>query len=298
MITERLARSSAPVLITGETGTGKEVAALAIHNASGVRGQFVAVNCAALPDSLAESELFGHVRGAFTGAAAERVGAFEQAAHGTLFLDEIGDAPRVLQAKLLRAIESGTVTRVGSGKPVAVNARIVCATNVDLVAAVERGAFRPDLLHRIDVLRVSLPPLRDRDDFEDVCRSVLARVNAEQGTACTMASTDWLRAHSWPGNIRELRNTLTRLVVERGEGGITGADIGRPSVGTGGGLATIADVEALQERLVEATLARNKWNVAAAARDLGLKRTTLREQISKHNRLNEMLSRARESMAS
>ena len=208
----RIAQCSATVLVTGETGAGKEVAALAIHNASGRRGAFVAVNCAALPDTLAEAELFGCVPGAFTGAVA-RPGAFVEARNGTLFLDEIGDAPRLLQAKLLRAIDSGQVTPLGSSKPVNVNARLVCATNVDLAAAVERREFRADLFHRIDVLRVKVPALREREDFASVAASVLARVNAEMGTDLRIADWGEWRSKPWPGNVRELKNTLTRMAV-------------------------------------------------------------------------------------
>lgn len=217
MIDPRVAACLAPVIITGETGTGKDVAARAVHEmtAASMRrtGAFVAVNCAALPDTLAESELFGHVRGAFTGADVARAGAFVLAAGGTLFLDEIGDAPRALQAKLLRAIDQGQVTPVGGGKPVSTSCRIVCATNVDLAQAVQSGTFRADLLYRIDVLRVRVPPLRERLDFDSVAQSVLMRVNAECGTALRVDDWSELRSRSWPGNVRELRNVLTRMAV-------------------------------------------------------------------------------------
>jgi len=285
VITERLARSTAPVLITGETGTGKEVAALAIHNASGRSGAFVAINCAALPDQLAESELFGHARGAFTGATSDHAGAFERARGGTLLLDEIGDAPYLLQAKLLRALESGEVVRVGSGKPIATSARVLCATNVDLDAAVERGAFRRDLLHRIDVLRLRLPALRERDDFDACVSAMLARVNDEQGTSCTLADASWLRDHSWPGNFRELRNALTRWCVEHVEG-----EIMRKPLETRAILTleprTIRDVTEIQSRLIKETIRRNGGNMAAAARELGVNRTTLVEHVRKrHDKL-------------
>lgn len=218
----RIARSNQPVLITGETGTGKEVTARAIHNDSGRHEEpFVAINCAALPDALAESELFGHVRGAFTGAETARKGAFVEAARGTVFLDEIGDAPRTLQAKLLRALASNEVVPVGGGKPVSIRARLVCATNVDLAAAVKAGTFRADLLYRIDVLRVALVPLRERSDeeFEGIVRNLVVRVNDECGSALRVDGEliASLRAHAWPGNVREMKNALTRMAVESGD---------------------------------------------------------------------------------
>jgi transcriptional regulator with GAF, ATPase, and Fis domain len=264
------------VLITGETGAGKEVAARAVHTATaatmGRRGEFVAVNCAALPDTLAESELFGHVRGAFTGAESARAGAFELAANGTLFLDEIGDAPRSLQAKLLRAIDSGAVTRIGCGKPVETSCRIVCATNVDLSKAVADGKFRADLLYRIDVLRLRVPPLREREDFEQVAASVLARVNEEMGTNLRISDWGSYRYRMWPGNVRELRNALTRAAVlgeTPSEGAKHESDFIR------------GEKHESAARIFEA-LNKHGGNKAAAARELGMNRTTLVERMRRH----------------
>jgi two-component system, NtrC family, response regulator HydG len=216
---ERVADASAPVLISGETGTGKELVALAIH-ADGPRGNraFVAINCAALPEHLLESELFGHTRGAFTGASQNRRGLFLEADGGTLFLDEIGDLPLSLQGKLLRVIQSGEVRAVGSETTRTVDVRCVSATHKDLAALVERGLFREDLFFRLDVLRVPVPPVRERSD--DIPRLIeyLLRKRLERAPRSTLAgfepeALDFLTAHSWPGNVRQIENLIERLVV-------------------------------------------------------------------------------------
>jgi DNA-binding NtrC family response regulator len=286
-ISSRLAQCASPVLITGETGTGKEIAALAIHNQSGRKGAFVAVNCAALPDALAESELFGHVRGAFTGATTDRSGAFRDAHMGTLFLDEIGDAPRTLQAKLLRVLSNGGATPVGSSKPVASNVRLVCATNVDLAAAVASGAFRADLLHRIDVLRVALKPLRDRpaEEVETLARVLLLEINEELGTSCTLGDPRSLRFHDWPGNVRELRNALTRLAIEACAGPVVFAPaFALPRLEHSDPLIA----EKLRAmRLCAEAVERHKGNKNRAAKELGINRTTLVERLKWYDNFNK-----------
>ena len=216
---ERVAHATSPVLISGETGTGKELVALAIHT-DGPRGRkpFVAVNCAALPEPLLESELFGHARGAFTGAAQARRGLFVEAESGTLFLDEVGDLPLPLQGKLLRVLQSGEVRPVGSETARTVDARVIAATHKDLSLLVERGLFREDLFFRLDVLRVPVPPLRERtEDFPALVEHFLSK-SLERSPRSVLAglapeALDFLVGHSWPGNVRQLENLIERLVV-------------------------------------------------------------------------------------
>ncbi len=210
------ADSNAIVLILGETGTGKELVARALH-VHGKRkdGPFVAVNCAAIPEDLLESELFGHVRGSFTGATADRAGAFRDAANGTLFLDEIGDMPLPMQAKILRALQEQVITPVG-GKPVRTNARIIAATHRDLARLTATGEFREDLYYRLDVVQIAIPPLRDRaDDILPLARHFLARATASgiRHKHLSQAAIDKLQRHSWPGNVRELRNVIERACI-------------------------------------------------------------------------------------
>lgn len=210
------ADSNAIVLILGETGTGKELVARALH-VHGKRkdGPFVAVNCAAIPEDLLESELFGHVRGSFTGATADRAGAFRDAANGTLFLDEIGDMPLAMQAKILRALQEQVITPVG-GKPVRANARVIAATHRDLARLVAAGEFREDLYYRLDVMQIAIPPLRDRvGDILPLTRHFLARAAADGSRHKHLSepAIDKLQRHSWPGNVRELRNVIERACI-------------------------------------------------------------------------------------
>ncbi|BAL76223.1 sigma-54-dependent transcriptional regulator [Bradyrhizobium cosmicum] len=210
------ADSNAIVLILGETGTGKELVARALH-VHGKRkdGPFVAVNCAAIPEDLLESELFGHVKGSFTGATADRAGAFRDAANGTLFLDEIGDMPLAMQAKILRALQEQVITPVG-GKPVRTNARVIAATHRDLARLAAAGEFREDLYYRLNVVQIALPPLRDRTgDILPLTQHFLAR-GAASGSRykhLSKAAVDKLQRHSWPGNVRELRNVIERACI-------------------------------------------------------------------------------------
>ncbi|MBY6263815.1 sigma-54-dependent Fis family transcriptional regulator [Azospirillum sp. 412522] len=215
---ESVAASRANVFITGESGTGKEVAAQAIHRASPRRdGAFVALNCAAIPKDLLESEIFGHVKGAFTGAAGDRAGAALLADGGTLFLDEICEMPFDLQSKLLRFVQTGTVNRVGSGREERVDVRFVAATNRDPLAEVQAGRFREDLYYRLHVIPLALPPLRDRgDDVIEIARSFLTDYAHEEGRALSAFAPEVearLRAHDWPGNVRQLQNVVRNVVV-------------------------------------------------------------------------------------
>jgi transcriptional regulator with GAF, ATPase, and Fis domain len=285
---ENLSHSEATVLLLGESGTGKEVVARAIHAHSPRRtGPFVAVNCGALPADLLESEMFGHVRGAFTGAVRDRAGRFETAAGGTLFLDEVGDLPLPLQVKLLRVLQERTFERVGESRTRVSDARIIAATNLDLRRAVSDGRFREDLYYRLRVVPIEIPPLRSRrEDVEPLARHLLARVGARQGRALRL-SPDALRVlldHPWPGNVRELENVLEYAVaVCRGQTilpedlpeealqpAATAAGPARPPSTP----ASEADRAGERERL-QAVLEAHRWRRADAARALGISRTTL-----------------------
>ncbi|GGC11607.1 Nif-specific regulatory protein [Oxalicibacterium flavum] len=214
---ERVSQASASVLLLGESGTGKELFARALHLASGRRdAPFIKVNCAAIPDTLFESELFGHERGAFTGATVARAGWFEQADGGTLFLDEIGEMPLALQTKLLRTLQEGTIVRLGGKREIAVDVRLVAATNRDLAAEVARGAFRRDLFYRLNVIPIRLPSLAERrEDIRALALHFLNRTNQanQRNVHLSGAALDVLEAQPWPGNIRELSNTIERLVL-------------------------------------------------------------------------------------
>ncbi|MCX7030785.1 MAG: sigma-54 dependent transcriptional regulator [Spirochaetes bacterium] len=282
---ERAARSTATVLITGESGTGKELAARAIHY-SGARAAaaFVAVNVAAIPEPLAESELFGYVRGAFTGALETRAGFFQAADGGTLFLDEVGGMPPGMQAKLLRALQDREVTMVGARRATRVDVRVISATNQDLATLVGRGAFREDLYYRLNVLAIELPPLRDRgDDIFELAGHFLrqyAREHGREPPRLTRRALAALRRHVWPGNVRELANLVQRLVVMTEEPEIDAADLPsllRFAAASGRGAArTLAEVEAEH---VLAVLAGAGGNRTRAAEILGIDRKTLGQKL-------------------
>ena len=294
----RVGQSDASVLIEGETGSGKERVARALHQASGRSGRFVAINCAALPAALLESELFGHERGAFTGATARRLGRFEQASGGTLLLDEAGELPLELQAKLLRVLETSEVERLGGTYPVAIDVRLLAATHRDLRAQVSAGRFREDLWYRLAVFPLRVPPLRERpDDLPLLLRSFAAELRgAGAEVLLTPEGEQALRAHRWPGNVRELRNFVERvhllaprapregagapLVIDEAAAALLGpAPIARANAGSaieGLGEKPLRELLEDQERAVlRAALARSAGNVAAAARLLEVDRGNL-----------------------
>jgi two-component system response regulator HydG len=290
-----LRAGSAPgtVLVTGETGTGKELAARAIHAVSPrAAGPFVALNCAALTDSLLENELFGHARGAFTGAAGARAGLIEHATGGTLFLDEIGTMPAAVQAKLLRALEAGEVRRIGENDARRVDVRFVAATNADLQAAVDGGSFRSDLFYRLNVHRIHLPPLRERPgDIERLIAFFLAQTGGAAGvTGLSDAAQQALGAYDYPGNVRQLEHIIQRAVAVARGPVLETADLPEelfasrqadPQSSAADGSVAAARERAEREMIV-ATLARNNGEVSATARELQVSRTTLWRLMKKH----------------
>ena len=283
---QRAALSTAPVYIAGETGTGKELAAAAIHRHSRRHGApLVVINCAAIPESLVQSELFGFERGAFTGASQRKRGRFEHADGGTLFLDEIGDLPVESQAALLRFLEEGTIQRLGGHADIPVDARIISATHVDLAAAVERGRFREDLYHRLRVIELRMPPLRERGgDIALLAAWALRRHAAEGGGRVRGFTRDALRAlhdHAWPGNVRELVNRVRQAVVMAEGPRISARDLQLQDAGAA--LQTMAEARLECERAaIERALARNGGRLQASARDLGISRVTLYRLLHRH----------------
>jgi DNA-binding NtrC family response regulator len=292
---DRVAASETRVCILGETGTGKELVARAIHQKSPRRdAAFVTLNCAAVPAELIESELFGHEKGAFTGAAARHIGKFEQADGGTLFLDEIGDMPLAMQAKLLRVLEEGEVERVGGDKPIRVNVRVLVATHRNLEDLVKQNTFRRDLFHRIFVFPLPLPPLRERpDDFPALvahfARQVAGQNNWKEKAFGSDAIAE-LRRYTWPGNVRELRNVVERLVLLSAEDAVTAADVcqalpasgadgaesGTPGSAPPAGTGTLAErTEAYEREVLLAEIKRHNFHMTNVAKALGLERSHL-----------------------
>ncbi len=284
----KVASSDAPVLILGESGTGKEMAGRAIHRLSPRRnGPFVAINCGAIPENLLESELFGHEKGAFTGAHAARPGRFEAAHGGTLFLDEIGELPLPLQVKLLRFLQERCVERVGGRKSIPVDTRVIAATNTDLQVAQQAGRFREDLYYRLAVVVLRLPALREREgDVLLLARAFLQKYAAQAGRAglnFDEASQRLLAAHPWPGNVRELENRVKRAVIMAEGRVIRPADLElTPDQTAGAPLPTLKEArETLERDLVQRALQRHGGKIAPAAAELGVSRPTLYELIEK-----------------
>jgi len=294
---QRVAPTDSRVLNTGENGTGKDLVARAVHRLSArSRGRFVEVNCAAIPSELIESDLFGHVRGAFTGAVSSQAGKFERADGGTLFLDEVGDMSLAAQAKVLRALEEGTITRVGGTKATQVNVRVVTATNRDLESAIEEGDFREGLYYRVNVVPIHLPPLRERrGDIPMLIGHFADRMRKRGGLAVrafTEEAIEVMKGMPWPGNVRELRNTVERLLILAPGDRVTAGDVqslvpgrGEGSAGVGRflGASTFSEFREKAERtFLENKLRENGWNVAATARQLQMPRSNLYKKMERY----------------
>jgi DNA-binding NtrC family response regulator len=293
-IVEKVRDSDVPVLLFGETGTGKEVIAKIIHYTGAYRDRpFVGLNCASLNENLLESELFGHERGAFSGAIGRKIGRFELAGSGTLFLDEIGDMSLSMQSKLLRVLQEKTLERVGGTKPVSVYCRLIAATNKDLAAMRARGDFREDLYYRLSTVTLKLPPLRDRvRDIPALVRTFVEEANAAYGRSVTTIPDRVMRSltsHSWPGNIRQLKNVIANAVIlsdgeeisglEYGDGGAQEEEIlidkDLPST-----VARYSDE--IEKKIIRAVLEKNRGNITKSATHLGISRKTLYEKIRRH----------------
>ena len=290
-LVRRVAPTEANVLITGESGTGKELIAQAIHRSSERHaGPFVAVNCAAIPADLLESELFGHVKGAFTGAIKDRKGKFEQANGGTLFLDEVGDMPLDLQPKLLRALQEREIEPVGEGIPRKVDVRVVAATNQDLEAAIAEGIFREDLFYRLSVIPVELPPLRARrEDIPLLARHFLEKYAGHVAITISEGVLKRLCDYDWPGNVRELENTMERLTILRRSDTLDGEDLPAKIGAINRSRHAVLhlpdegySLEQLEKEAVEEALRRNDWNQTRAAAFLQIPRHTLIYRIEKY----------------
>ncbi len=304
---ERVAASESRVCILGETGTGKELVARTLHDKSPrSSGPFVAVNCAAVPPELIESELFGHEKGSFTGAAARHLGKFEQADRGTIFLDEIGDMPLPMQAKLLRVLEEGEVERIGGDKPVSISVRVIVATHRDLDSLVRQGKFRQDLFHRVHVFPLALPALRERPEdipalIEHFARQLCA-LNSWKPIPITSDAIAALQAYAWPGNVRELRNTVERLLLLATDGEVNPATIRQalpqtsiiPAATTAGGGPLSERVQQFEREIILAELKHHQFHITHVAQALGLERSHLYKKaeqlgidISKQRRLED-----------
>lgn len=296
----KIAATSSRVLITGENGTGKELVARSIHSQSRRASKpFVDVNCAAIPSELLESELFGHEKGAFTGAIKQRIGKFEQANGGTLFLDEIGDMSPDAQAKVLRALQENKITRVGGSESIEVDVRVISATNKDLRSEIEQGSFREDLYHRLSVIPIHIPPLRERrEDIPLLAKTFLARLGEDEivfsGKSFTDEAIEVLKDQTWSGNIRELQNVIERLAILSPEDEITGDDVRRLVVGNQSSKKAISelinDLEKFQDFKEEAEklflvkkLEKYGWNVSATAEAIDIRRSHIYNKMKKYD---------------
>jgi two-component system, NtrC family, nitrogen regulation response regulator NtrX len=299
---EKVAGTPARVLISGENGTGKELVARAIHTQSPrAKKPLVEVNCAAIPSELIESELFGHMKGSFTGAVSDRPGKFEQADGGTLFLDEIGDMSQSAQAKVLRVLQDGVVTRIGGSKPVSVDVRVLAATNKNLEEEISAGRFREDLFYRLNVVPLSVPPLRDRrEDIPLLIAHFIGQLSAREGVtprAFDQAAIDALTRMEWPGNVRELRNTVERLLILASGPRVGVQDVERlvgraasePSgLGALGSIRTFEEFKDAAERaFLLSKLREFDWNVSETARALDMPRSNLYKKIERYALVRE-----------
>ncbi len=296
--TEKVATTPARVLITGENGTGKELVARALHRMSPRASKpFVEVNCAAIPGELIESELFGHMKGSFTGAISDRAGKFEQANKGTLFLDEIGDMSLAAQAKVLRVLQDNVITRIGGAKPISVDVRVIAATNKTLENEIAAGKFREDLYYRLNVVPIHVPPIRERrEDIPMLAQYFAATLSAREGIpprTFTPDALERLSALDWPGNVRELRNTVERLLILAPDSQISARDIDRLAGQRAlddAGLATLTQCRTFEEfkDAAERTFLLNKlrefdWNVSETARAVEMPRSNLYKKIERYS---------------
>jgi two-component system nitrogen regulation response regulator NtrX len=299
---EKVSKTPARVLVTGENGTGKELVARAIHrNSQRSAGPFIEVNCAAIPTELIESELFGHMKGSFTGAVSDRAGKFELANGGTLFLDEIGDMSLAAQAKVLRVLQDGVVTRIGGAKPAQVDVRVLAATNKDLEQEIAGGRFREDLFYRLNVVPIHIPPLRERrEDIPLLVRHFVSQLAEREGVpprAFTDEAVAQLAHLDWPGNVRELRNTIERLLILAGGPRIGAEDVDRmvgrrdadqPGLGALLECRTFDEFKDTAERaFLLAKLRQFDWNVSETARELDMPRSNLYKKIEKYGLTRE-----------
>ena len=282
----KVATSDASVLILGESGTGKEMVARAIHQKSGRKsGPFVPINCSAIPETLLESELFGHEKGSFTGAHAQRKGRIETANGGTLFLDEIGEIPLQLQVKLLRFLQEQRIARVGGREEIQIDTRVVTATNADLKKAMAAGSFREDLFYRLAVVQILMPPLREREnDIPLLAQSFLHRFAAQvskEGLTFDKEAVRAMNTHSWPGNVRELENCVRRAVIMAEGKRLTVQDLGLTVV-AGESLGTLKSArETVEREVIQRALRKHSGKIAATATELGVSRPTLYELMEK-----------------
>jgi two-component system nitrogen regulation response regulator NtrX len=299
---DKVAKTPARVLVSGENGTGKELVARAIHRQSlRASGPFVEVNCAAIPSELIESELFGHMKGSFTGAVADRAGKFEQANGGTLFLDEVGDMSAAAQAKVLRVLQDNVVTRIGGSKPTEVDVRVLAATNKNLEEEISVGRFREDLFYRLNVVPLHVPPLRERrEDIPLLVAHFVAQLTEREGMpprAITPDAVTRLQALDWPGNVRELKNTIERLLILSPSPRITSDDVDR-LVGRRGpdqvGLGSLLECKTFEEfkhaaerAFLLAKLREFDWNVSETARVLDMPRSNLYKKIERYRLTRE-----------
>jgi two-component system nitrogen regulation response regulator NtrX len=295
---EKVGPTPARVLITGENGTGKELVARALHRRSPrAHRPFVEVNCAAIPGELIESELFGHMKGSFTGAIADRAGKFEQADSGTLFLDEVGDMSLAAQAKVLRVLEDGVLTRIGGSRPVAVDVRVIAATNKNVETEIASGRFREDLYYRLNVVPITVPPLRERrQDIPLLVRYFAATIAGREGAPVRKFREDAIQrlaSHDWPGNVRELRNTVERLLILSSSSEISAEDVNalvsraRDAQATPEANAFTAPTfeqfkEQAERAFILAKLRENEWNVSETARALDMPRSNLYKKIERY----------------
>jgi len=287
-IVHRVASTDATVLVYGESGTGKELVARAIHHQSPRKSKsFMPINCGAIPENLLESELFGHEKGAFTGAIGLRKGKFELADGGTIFLDEIGELSSALQVKILRFLQEKEIERVGGREAIGLDVRIIAATNKDLQREMEKGTFREDLYYRLSVVSLSLPPLRDRgEDIVLLANSFLNHFNKEYGKSIKTFSSDallQLQTYQWPGNVRELENRIKRAVIMARDNVLISEDLDLP-LGTKSRKSTLKEAkDELEEKFIREALIRHRGNISRAAREMSVSRATLYDLLEKHN---------------